>query len=637
MSTPVAAAALALAIAAAAALALWWLLRGETRPTLLALAGLTALGLGTRLLWPSDYPAGLNEDEPKVLAAALRALHEEHLLAESNISVPVLMHALFQATLVPLLGAGQWTIRLYSLVGGTLCVPAAFAAARGLGLSVTASLGGASLVGVLPWALFYSRVMQGAELTFQQLLLLAALTRLIWRGGGAGEALLGAFAVGWMSYGYWCTRAMLAMPLLAALLARGRARLWCLATLAGLALYVPYVRANADSVYLAQGLQPAGFAEGGGLAAVAARLLAHAQAFVAPVAQDGWLTVAAAAQHPLPLLLLAAAGLTSGWRRGVFLGGGFLAGLAPSVLAWGPPSTHRMLMAFPFVALAAAAACDALRGRDARRWRMAVAAVALATAVWSLRFYYSDDFWRPESRWRFDAERTALIAALPLAPGRPVFLMRQVTQFAEPRRWLAADDRTLSADAWLPAPTGAVYAFTAEAALLRPLYEALFGAARVQAFGAAFVVDVPAGDWSGLHQHGWTYTARCGAETRRAVVPALFQPHIGFDDLDCDQPYAHLWEGRWQGEPARLRVRGAGASEVVLETPRARLAGVEVEAEVVRGDRLRVESTSPPRQPWAFATLVAVTPSGESVPAWESVEPMEGAATAAPHQTPARR
>ncbi|MFN8643666.1 MAG: hypothetical protein U0802_19150 [Candidatus Binatia bacterium] len=43
-------------------------------------------------------------------------------------------------------------------------------------LSALASLTAAALVAVLPWALFYSRVMQGAELSFQQLL----------RGSGAG-------------------------------------------------------------------------------------------------------------------------------------------------------------------------------------------------------------------------------------------------------------------------------------------------------------------------------------------------------------------------------------------------------------------------------------------------------------------
>jgi hypothetical protein len=118
-------------------------------------------------------------------------------------------------------------------------------------------LAGAAFVAVLPWALFYSRVMQGAELTFQQLLLLAALATLIWRRGGWPEAAIGGFALAWMLYGYWCTRAMLPMPLLAAVLATGRQRLWCVAVLAiGIVPYLPYPPANPQSVYVGQGLQP---------------------------------------------------------------------------------------------------------------------------------------------------------------------------------------------------------------------------------------------------------------------------------------------------------------------------------------------------------------------------------------------
>src|SRR5262249_51840040 len=145
------------------------------------------------------------------------------------------MHALFQGQLVPLLGAGRWAIRSYSLVGGVLCIPAAFAAARALQLGVAPSLAAAGLIAVLPWAIFYSRVMQGAELTFQQLLLIAAPARLVsarggpvarrWRtraleGGtvaahaspaplpadpvGWREWALGSFALAWLLYGYWC-------------------------------------------------------------------------------------------------------------------------------------------------------------------------------------------------------------------------------------------------------------------------------------------------------------------------------------------------------------------------------------------------------------------------------------------------
>ncbi|MFN8643664.1 MAG: hypothetical protein U0802_19140 [Candidatus Binatia bacterium] len=146
----------------------------------------------------------------------------------------------------------------------------------------------------------------------------------------------------------------------------------------------------------------------------------------------------AGALHPALLLLLALAGALSGWRRATFLLGGFGLGLAPTVLAWGRRA-HRMMMAFPFVALAAAAACDDLV-RGAAGTRRAASLVG-ATALWSVRLYFSDRFWTEESRWLFDPERTELVASLPLDAGRPVILQRQVTQFREPRRLLAAADR----------------------------------------------------------------------------------------------------------------------------------------------------------------------------------------------------
>lgn len=608
---------LALAIAAGAALALWWLLRRETRGTLLALAALTAAALLLRLAHLDDYPRGLNEDEPKVLASALRALHQGQLLGESAISVPALMHILFQATLVPLLGIGRWTIRLYSLAGGVLCVPAAFAAARAMRLSTVASLGGAALLAVLPWALFYSRVMQGGELTFQQLLLLAALAALIWRRGGWPEALIGAFALAWMLYGYWCTRAMLPMPLLAAVLAGGRRRLWCVAVLvAGVAPYLPYPAANPESVYVGQGLRPSTLTAMPP-AEVWARGRDTIAALAAPVAQDGWLTVRAGAWHPILLLLLAAAGALSGWRRAAFLGGGFALGLVPTILAWGPPSTHRMMMAFPFIALAAAAACDDLVPR--RAWRpAAVALLAGAVGLWSARLYFSDDFWPPESRWLFDWERSELVDSLP--PDQPVIVMRQVSFFAGPRAQVGTGDRWLTVESWLPPAGGARYAFAAEAWRLRPFYAARFGADRVRAFGRAFSVDIPAGDWT-APPRGWTYCARCGAVERRGVVPTLHQMGVGFADFQCWEPSTHRWSGRWTGAAARARIADGGRA-VRVETPRQRLEGVDVAVDLAPGDVVRVSTVADPGVPIAAAEL---TVDGR-IPAWESVEPEDCAA-----------
>ena len=558
---------------------------------------LTAAALALRLLYLDDYPRGLNEDEPKVLASAIGALRQGRLLAESTIAVPVLMHALFQATLVPLLGIGRWTIRLYSLIGGVLCVPAAFATARAMRLSSVASLGAAALIAVLPWALFYSRVMQGAELTFQQLLLLAALAALIWRGGGWVEALIGAFALAWMLYGYWCTRAMLPMPLLAALLASGRRRAWCVAVLAvGVVPYLPYPPANPQSVYVGQGLQPS-LLSNADPALVWSRTLETLAAFVAPVAQDGWLTVRAGAVHPILLLLLALAGALSGWRRAAFLAGGFVLGLVPTVFAWGAPSTHRMMMAFPFVALAAAAACDDLVPR--RAWRTAaVAVMAGAVGLWSVRFYFSDDFWMPESRWLFDSERTELVAALPLDAGRPVILMRQVTQFEEPRRFVAADDRLLTVENWLPPPQGALYAFTAEAeaAARRSTRRASAPSACTPSGARSRSTCRPATGRRGATTAGRTASAATD-RTWTGVVPTLQQMGIGFADVACNAPSTHTWAARWDGAPTRLLVHGGEAHGSGRRDPAPARRGRRGRGRRRAGDVVRVTTTRRARTP----------------------------------------
>ncbi len=653
--------ALALAIVAACAVSLWWLLRRESRTTLLVLALLTSLAVSLRLAYTTDFPNGLNEDEPKVLYAAGRAVQKGTLLAESNISVPILPHALFQGQLVPLLGPGRWAIRTYSLVGGVLCTPAAFAAARALRLAVAPSLAVGGLIAVLPWALFYSRVMTGTELTFFQLLLVAALARLVFapsvappslaagarsapracsagptgteaggywtQAGPAGwrEWALGSFALGWMLYGYWCTRAMLGMPVVAALLARGRRRLWCLAILAAaLILYAPYVAANHNSMFIAQGVSPTYYAGFGDLVRLAQRTRETLTAFVWPVAEDGWLTIRSAALHPVPLLLVALFAVLSGARRAVFLLAGFLGGLAPAVLAWGPPSAHRMLMAFPFVALAAGCALNHLLvWRRARQ--VASAALVLVVGWSSVRLYFSDAFWPAESRWKFDGPRTALLESLPFPPSPPVILMRQMTFFRDPRRLVTSDDQELGVENWFPTDRGAVYAFTQDAVALRPFYEQLFGPRRVETFGWTFKVTLEPGDWSWLRRHGWSYEARCGEQMRRGQVPVLFQPQLTFTSLPCAQPMQHTWRARWEGPATEVRLHANGPA--VVEAGNRRLesaAGGEsiIDFTTEPGMDIRVAVTSPAFHPWVYAALLERTPAGERVPAWERAVPV---------------
>jgi hypothetical protein len=628
--------ALSLAIVAACAVSLWWLLRGEARQTLLLLALLTTISLSLRLAFPNDYPPGLNEDEPKVLYAAGRGVTKGELLAESNISVPILPHALFQGQLIPLLGTGRWAIRAYSLVGGVLSTPAAFAVARALQLAVAPSLAVGGLIAVLPWSLFYSRVMTGDELTFFQLLLLAALARLIFappaerapRWAGFREWLLGTFALTWLLFGYWCTRSMVGMPFVAAVLANGRRRLWCLAIpLVAFALYAPYIVANLHSNFVAQGVNPTYYSNFGNLAVLGQRTVEALTSFVRPVAEDGWLTIRSAAMHPILLLIVAVVGALTGVRRGLFLLAGFLGGIAPGVLAWGPPSTHRMLMAYPFVSLSAGCALDALRFQPRLR-AFASTALLLFVGWWGVSFYYSEAFWPTETRWTFDGSRTAIIESLPLPPAPRVVFMRQITFFRDPRRLLTRNDVELDVETYFPSDAGAIYVFTYEALPLRPFYDHLLGPKRVETFGSAFKVTFEPGEWSWLRQHGWSYQARCGNRTERGQIPVLFQPRFSFASLNCDKPIEHTWRARWDGPPTPMRLRAAAPAVVQAGSQRVEtgpLVGDDVHVDFIvqPGMEITVTATTPPLQPWVYAALYELTPAGERLPTWERAVPVQ--------------
>ena len=90
--------------------ALWWLLRREGPWTFVALALLCGLSLSLRLVLTDAYPWGIAEDEPKVLACSVQALHYGAIFGESCIHIPYFLTSLFQAPLVPYFGANRWTI-----------------------------------------------------------------------------------------------------------------------------------------------------------------------------------------------------------------------------------------------------------------------------------------------------------------------------------------------------------------------------------------------------------------------------------------------------------------------------------------------------------------------------------------------
>lgn len=618
--------ALAISILVSYGIILWWLLRDEAASTLAWLVGLCGVALALRLVYTTGYPAGFNEDEVKILWCAIPLLRAGDLFVDDCTGVPVLLSAIFEAQLAELIGPSRWALRSYSMLGSVLSVAAGFAAARSLGLRPAPSLAAAGLLAVLPWAILYGRVHQSGDMVFHEMLVVAVLARFIAGRGDIAEVGIGALGLCLLFYGYFSGRALLGLTIVAAVLSRGRHRALCLAIPAVAFLgWLPFV-VWSHSPHLLVGLsasQVQGQMAESPLATLRTKAEQAFHALVEPVAFDQWLTVRAGAVHPVWLLALAALGTLTGGRRGLFLWAGFLGGLSPAILGYGPlPSTRRMLMGLPFIALAAGAAVNAAPWRPLRA--ILAAALVVVAGVQSVRFYFSPDFWLPSSLWVFDRERTALMEELPLPPHPPLVLTRSFGYFGAPRSHYETNSAPLDAANWWPPDgTEALYAFDQNFAPLLPAYQRLFGVDAVRSFGHAFIVRVPAADWSWLRAHGWAYDVSCAGRDWRGQVPFLYHFNVNFPNFECSGS-THTWRGRWLGPATEMRLRYSGDLEI--------RAGAR---DVVRGEGWEAESAfhidpgaevtirlRPPGPALHLAVLWQVTPAGNRAPPFEWVEPL---------------
>lgn len=613
------------------AASLWWLLRRESPEALLAVAVVCALSLSLRLIHTYDYPRGLDEHESRHLEGYVHEYAAGNPFGVTH-NMPVFMNGALSVPLVPVFGV-RWAARMAPLVGGVLSSAAAFAAARALGLRVGPGLTAAALLAVLPWSMFYSRLSLGAEMFFHQLLLIAALSRLLFASGGVPEVLIGALGLGFLLYDYHAGRVMLGLPLAAAILApRGR-RLLCLAVLVlGAATYIPYFVYSGHATYAWVALKPTAadsiYHQGlatDPLATLLSKTEASLRVLAQPVGIDAFFAIRAGAMNPLPVLAVAALGVLVGLRRGLFLFAGFAGGLLPSILSEGNgASSHRVMMALPFIPLAAALAFDRL---TRAAWGGLVAALFVAVVgAQSVLLYFSPDFWHPESRARFDWEKTELAEALPARGDGRVIVMQQLEYFGRVRLLNPAVE-ILSVENWYPnADEPTTYAFTQEAAPLAPFYSMLLGGQRVTGIGGAFLLRLEAADWSWMRRHGWTYRARCGDQTFAAQVPALYHWALEPGGLVCREPVVHTWSGRWNGSARLLRLRGYRAA-VTVDGPRGRLVEGELpdhgylEFDAEPDETLRIEARTPGAA--VFIGLYEAVPSGLRIPAWESVSPVD--------------
>lgn len=626
------AAVLGVAIVSGYALALWWLLRREHAWTFAALATLTGISLALRLLYTDGYPWGLSEDEPKFLGCTLQAVARGELFGESCIHISYLFPALFQVPLVPILGATRWSIRAYAIVTGVLATPAAFAAARRMGLRIAPSLVVGGLVAVLPWAIYYGRQILGGELIFHQALLLAGLAGLIWRGGGWRDALLAGFGMCLLLYDYWAGRSMMAMPFVAAVLATGRRRAWCLAVVAiALLGWWPHLATGPADANVGLSLRGGtGAAVAGAfnaglavdpVATLRTRTVMALSTFVWPVAYDSIFTMHSVAMHPPLLLALAALGLLTGVRRGLFLLAGFAAGILPGIArsSYGI-SAHRIMMAYLFIALAAGAALTPIPWR---RLRVAAAALVVAAAGgWSIATYFSAGFWPGDARWSEGAETTALAEAVGELPAAPVVFMHQLGYHATIMS-APAGAEMLTTENWLPTDDAArIYLFTWQGRALRPEYDRMLPG-RVTPIGLrSFLVSLEAGDHAWMRRHGWAYSAQCRDLMRPAQVPFLHHTNMGPPAFYCPEPAVHQWRARWDGPAAEMELHSNGPVEArVGEVVSSGDGAGALPLSVPHGAEVQVRLTLGPGGSPAIV-LYERTPGGLRAPAWEGFAPL---------------
>jgi hypothetical protein len=557
----------------------WWALRDASVSVRAALIAICAAALTLRIVYTTDYPAGLNPDEPKNLACSMHALERGEFFGMACNGVPYLLSTLFAAPLVPLLGFTRWSMRLYSVALSVLAPIAGYAAGRAMALDAIGSLVIAGLLAVLPWSIFFGRVSLGGELVFHQLLLLAALGRLIWREpAGWREALLGGVVLCLLQYDYYAGRAMLAMPFVAAVLAPGglRRRAWCLAVVVLACVgWLPYwFEGGAHDAHIVRALlnwrEPVGASPlHPGLSSAPfetlwQRTVVALRVFVEPVAQLGIWTMPTGALHPWAALVAAGCGLLlTSMRRKLFLLAAFAAGLFPAILSeQSSVSVHRMMLAFPIVTLASGAAVAALPWRTLRA--ASAAGLLIAVTLSSVMLYFSPRYWTRDARLTFDADRTAVVEQLPdPLPGR-VIVSGDLGEYAQ---LIPQSTEILTTANWWP-PVAATYVFAPSGALLAPIYHHAFPG-RVQQFGQAFHATVDeSARAGGLESHGWKLTITCdGVLAHSAVVPAVFTEAIPPADPACIRAseVTHAWSGRWEGPPTQMRLDYSGRGVVALD------------------------------------------------------------------------
>jgi hypothetical protein len=280
------------------------------------------------------------------------------------------------------------------------------------------------------------------------------------------------------------------------------------------------------------------------------------------------------------------------------------------------------MMTYGFIALGAAAAVNIAPWR---RVRVSLAAIVVAgAAVWSIPFYFSNNFWPPPLRWPEDAEMTALSDAIAEAPPAHLIMMHQIGFYGYLTGGVG-ESGMLTMDNFIPATNQAVmYAFTWQASLLRPQYERLFPK-RVRPVGRnSFLVNLEAADWSWVRQHGWTVEVRCGDAVRSLQVPFLYNTNQIPSDFRCPTSSTFVWRAHWSGSATDMDLAFTGSVTVTGDELSVSKQGYEEHLPFsLPADSDVTISLTIPVGTAPTAVLLESAPGGLRVPDWEKFTPLQ--------------
>ena len=132
------------------------------------LAAITFIGIVMRVLQIDD-PIAYDEAYTFVYYATREF---KHILADYSAPNNHILHTILVRVFYEIFGMQPWTVRLPALLAGTLCIPAAYFAARRI-FNPHQSMAGAALVALTPWFISYSANGRGYTLIVLFSLILA--------------------------------------------------------------------------------------------------------------------------------------------------------------------------------------------------------------------------------------------------------------------------------------------------------------------------------------------------------------------------------------------------------------------------------------------------------------------------------